>query len=153
MTTNFYKYKSNLEKMYAEGYSDAMARIKAAENDKNYYGDELVAKIKKHDGSEFYYVRDCVFEEILKYISLLKEVAETVYTWDHITGQPKELAKRDVCFMYFVKSVIPNEIFFESMKKCYKGSPMMNFYRDVHEIENNKEVERMKEAVVQLWSF
>jgi hypothetical protein len=153
MEMNAYKYKAQLEKMYNEGFSDALARLRAAENDKNYYGDELVAKVKKHDGSEFYYVRDCVFEEMMRYITLLKEVAETVYTWDHITGQPKELAKRDICFMYFVKSVIPNEIFFESMKKCYKGSPMMNFYRDVNEIETNKNIETMKQAVVELWSF
>lgn len=153
MTTNFYKHKARLEKMYSEGYSDAMARIRASEEDKNYYGDELVAKVKCHDGSEFYYVRDCVFQELMKYISIIKEVAETVYTWEHITGQPKELSKLDIGFVYFINGVKPNEIYLESMKKCFKGSPMMNFYRDVHEIEKNKNIEIMKQAVIDLWSF
>lgn len=153
MTTDFYKYKAQLEKMYEVGFSDALARIRETENDKNYYGDEYVAKVKTHDGSSFYYVRDCVFDELMKYVALLKEVAETVYTWEHVSGTPKELSKRDICFMYFMKGVIPNRIYFESMKKCYKGSPMMNFYRDVHELETNKDIETMKQAVIELWNF
>lgn len=153
MTTEFYKYRANLERKYSEGYSDAMTKIKAAENDKNYYGNELVAKVRKHDGSEFYYVRDEVFEEIMVYMQLINEVCETVYAWENVSGTPKNISKKDVLFMYFIEGLKFNKKYLNSMKKCFKGSPMMNFCKDLQEIEKNANAERMKSDVASLWGF
>lgn len=153
MTINFYTYKANLEKAYREGLSDAAARLRSEEADKFYYGNELVTKIRRHDGTHIYQLRDCVFEELLKYIGIMNEAAETVNHWKNISGTPKELTTKQKMFMYFVDGVKLNSEYKESMVKCFKGSPMLDFYRDPEEAKKAAEVEKMKFDVAALWGY
>lgn len=153
MTTNFYKFKAQLEKMYLEGVSDAEAKLRANQADKMYYGDEFVAKIRTSQGSEIYYLKDTVFNEIIRLFSVINEVSTMVYGWENITGTPKTLSRKEIQFSYFIKGLKINDVYESSMKKCYKGSPMMDFYKNPAEVEHQNLVEKMKSDVIEKWHF
>lgn len=153
MNINFYAYNGKLNKAYQEGLADASARLRAKEDDKFYYGDELVTKIRRHDGSYIYQLRDCVFEELLKYIGIMNEAAETVYSWKNISGTPKELTTKQKMFMYFVDGVKPERKYIESMMSCYKGSPMLDFFRNPEEVKKAADVEKVKLDITALWGY
>lgn len=152
MEFNVFKYRAQLQKMYEEGSSDAKARLNTGIS-VPYFGDELVAKVRKHDGTYFYYVRDCVIEEILEYFATLKEVREAVYNWDNVTGKPKHITHKDELFMRFVAGLNMSDVYFESLVQCHKGQAFLNFYRDPEAKRTTEAEEEIKTAVSSLWGY
>lgn len=152
MEFNVFKYRAQLQKMYEEGASDAKARLNTGIS-VPYFGDELVAKVRKHDGTYFYYIRDCVVEEILKYFGTLNEVRETIYNWDNVTGKPKNISHKDELFMRFAVGLQLSPVCYESLVRCHKGQPFLNFYRDPEAKRSTEAEEEIKTAVAGLWGY
>lgn len=153
MTFTAYKLKNLQEKFYNEGVSAAKAAMRETEISKQYCGNELIAKYQKHNGDFVYLMSEEVVKEVLKYIAIMNEAAETTYNWDCLGRCPSEITKKEKALMYFVDGLKPDRKIFESIKNCYKGSPMMSFYRDEEALKLQREQEEKRKAVQDMWGY
>ena len=148
MEINIYAYRKLQEKIFVEGKLSAEALILHEGKNENYYGNEHVAKVKRHDGTNMYYVSEAVMTEIMEYIRLRENAIEYAVSRNSSKLNPTLSAA-----LQFISYLRIDENVQKSIEKCYKGQPMMNFYRDFQKIETDKEAERAKQDVVALWSF
>ncbi|MBQ8574418.1 MAG: hypothetical protein IJ447_00020 [Clostridia bacterium] len=154
MTHTIYKYRHMQEKMFNEGYEAAELKMSADAAALKYFGNELVAKIQRHDGTFIYQMKTEVVEEILRYIAILSEAAETVYAWENLkTGIPASLTKKEKALVYFVSSLKPDEKIMESLLGCYKGSPYMSFYRNPQTVEETNAEKAEKSRISDFFSW
>ncbi|MBQ7398959.1 MAG: hypothetical protein IJW06_00675 [Clostridia bacterium] len=152
MKTNFYKYKVIQEKMFKEGMEAAEARMQIQAKDRKYCGNEYVTKIQKHDGKCVYQMREEVVEEILRYLIVISEAVERVYSWEGLGNKPKDTSPTQRAIMYFIAGTKPDEAYFQSIKRCYQGSPMMSFYRDEEAQAEQEKYEQERKRIQDLWS-
>lgn len=151
MMTNFYKYKAIQEKMFKEGMEAAEACMQFQAEKRKYCGNEYVAKIQKHDGKCVYQMREEVVEEILRYLIVIREAVEYVYNWEGLGNKPKDASPTQRAIMYFIAGTKPDEAYFQSIKRCYQGSPMMSFYRDEEARAEQEKFEEERKRVNELW--
>lgn len=153
MTFNPYKFKSMQEKMFAEGKIYAEVRMREDENSKKYCGNGIVAKYKKHNGECVYLMTQEVVEEMLRYLLITHEACENIYWWEQKNGFPDGITKKEKALNYFVQSLKPDNDVLESIVKCYKGTPMLSFYRDTKAQEEQEAFENERKKVQDLWGF
>ena len=152
MTTHIYKYKAIQEKMLHQGEEMAEIAMKFHKERRKYCGNEYVAKIQKHDGKCVYQMREEVVEEILRYLIVIREAAECVYNWEALGKTPKDASPTHKAIMHFIAGTKPDEAYFQSIKRCYQGSPMMSFYRDEEAKAEQEKYEQERKRVQDLWS-
>ena len=152
MKTNFYKYKAIQQKMYNQGMEAAEACMQFQAEKRKYCGNEYVAKIQKHDGKCVYQMREEVVEEILRYLIVISEAIECVYNWEAKGNCPKDASPTHKAIMHFIAGTKPDEAYFQSIKRCYQGSPMMSFYRDEEAKAEQEKYEQERKRVQDLWS-
>ena len=151
MTTHIYKYKAIQEKMLHQGKEMAEIAMKFQKERRKYCGNEYVTKIQKHDGKCVYQMREEVVEEILRYLIVISEAVEYVYNWECLGNKPKDASPTQIAIMHFIAGTKPDEAYFQSIKRCYQGSPMMSFYRDEEAQAEQEKFEEERKRVNELW--
>ena len=147
-----YKYQKMQEKIYEQGKEAAKIELAFNEERRKYCGNEYVSKIQKHDGSCVYQMREAVVEEMLRYWLVIREAVESIYGTSVLSNRIKELTPTQKSVLYLIANARPNELYFQSIKKCYNGSPMMSFYRDeaAQAEQDRYEAERLR--IRELWT-
>lgn len=152
MTYNIYKNKAIKEKWIQEGLELAEVRMRASAKDKEYYGDDTVAKYQRHNGEYVYVIKESVVKEFLEYTSIIHEALETVYWWEN-QGTPKNVSRKEKRATEFISEVKPDEKILKSLFSCYKGSPMMSFARDEAAVELRAKEDEERNKVIEHWSL
>lgn len=151
--TNFYRFKAMQEKMLHEGMEIAEARMQIQAEKRKYCGNNLVAKYQKHDGTYVYQMTEEVVQEMLKYIIVISQAAETVYTWETLKKKAQDVTPRQQAIMHFLSTVQPDKKYLDSLVKCYQGSPMLSFYRDAAAREEQEKYEAERQKVQDMWGY
>lgn len=147
---NFARYHATFEKLKAEAVADAEAILRAKDEDKKFFGDENCAKVRRHDGSVYYYIS----EEVLKEMLFWKAKQEAALKCVIFSDSASKLSKKEFSALEYVASFEVNRELFSSLKKAFNGSFMMDFYRDKEAVAELEAIsEAKKELYATRWGF
>lgn len=143
-------YKATMEKVKTKVIADTAAMLNSHEEDKKHFGDEHAAKIRKHDGSVYYYVSEQAMMEMLTW----KQLQEAALTCLVNSRQIKELSKNEYTLVEYLVNCRVDETIFKSLKKALKGAFLADFYynKEQKQLENDIEEAKTK-LLTERWGF
>jgi len=152
MKFNIYQYKAMKEKWIREGEELAEVRMRADEKNKQYYGDDKVAKFQRHNGEMVYLMKEEVLKEFVRYIFLMNEAANTVYWWE-ARGVPEGVTTKEKAMVQFITQVKPEPEYINSILNAFRGSPFSSFANDDEAAKLRAIEDEKRDKVVEFWTL